>query len=80
MLFHPSFDADATKDACDIHVVDSTMFDLFQTPLRMNAFYDNNQEDYVWHWSSRAYMLARVRNDGTDYEKGIIKCAVDMDS
>jgi hypothetical protein len=77
VLFHPSFDADATTSAADVHMIDITAFDLFQTPLRMNAFYDNNQEDYVWHWSNRAYLLPRVKHDGTDYEKGIIKVAVD---
>jgi hypothetical protein len=59
IIFHPSFDADATTSAADVHMIDTTAFDLFQTPLRMNAFYDNNQEDYVWHWSNRAYLLPK---------------------
>ena len=73
-------DADATEDAFDIYMVDRNSFDLFTTPLTVRGFFDNNTEDFVWHWKTRAYLLARPKYDGTEWLKGQVKCVVDWNS
>jgi hypothetical protein len=77
IVFSEWVDADATTDAFDIYMVDRNGFDLFTTPLTVRGFFDNNTEDFVWHWKTRAYLLAKPKNDGTEWLKGIVKCTVD---
>ena len=79
VIYSEWVDADASKDAYDIYMVDRNSFDLFSTPMTVRGFFDNNTEDFVWHWKTRAYLLARPLNDGTDWLKGIVKCTVDWD-
>ena len=57
----------------DVYMVDEESFDLFMTPLKVRGFFENNTEDFVWHWKTRAYLLAKPKNDGTDWFKGIVK-------
>ena len=68
-------DPDAVLTAFDVLMVDENMFDLYSNPLKVRGFFDNNTEDFVWHWKTRAYMIPRVLNDKTDYLKGITKIA-----
>lgn len=81
VYFHPLVHAGATKDACNLYMVDTTAFDLFTTPLKMRGFFDNNTEDFVWHWQTRQYLLARPKRDSTDayYKKGLVLCALNLD-
>lgn len=78
--FHPLWDRDATKDAIDLYMIDTDMHDLFMTPIKARGFFDNNTEDFIWHWQTRLYLLSRPLNDGTDWNKGIVKCTVDIDT
>ncbi len=80
IIFSEWVDNNATEDAFDIYMVDRKMFDLYQTPLSVRGFFDNNTEDFVWHWKTRAYMLPRALNDGTEWLKGQVKCVVDWNS
>lgn len=68
-LAHPA----AAITDFDVFMVDEESFDLFMTPLKVRGFFENNTEDFVWHWKTRAYLLARPKNDGTDWFKGIVK-------
>lgn len=68
-------DADAALTAFDVLMVDENMFDLYSNPLKVRGFFDNNNEDFVWHWKTRAYLVPRPLNDGTDWFKGVIKIA-----
>lgn len=78
--FHPLWDTNATKDAIDLFMIDVGSHDLFTTPIKARGFFDNNTEDFVWHWQTRLYLLSRPLNDGTDWNKGIVKCTVDIDT
>ena len=80
IVFSEWVDADATEDAFDIYMVDRNSFDLFSTPMSVRGFFDNNTEDFVWHWKTRAYLLARPKHDGTEWLKGQVKCTVDWNS
>ena len=73
ITFTPLVDPDATEDLADIYVVDEEAFDLFMTPLKVRGFFDNNTEDFVWHWKTRAYLLARPKYDGTEWLKGQVQ-------
>jgi hypothetical protein len=79
VIFSEWADADATKDAFDVHMVDSNCYDLHMTPMSVRGFFDNNTEDFVWHWKTRAYLLVRGKHDGTEWKKPLIKCTVDWD-
>lgn len=68
-LAHPT----AAITDFDVFMVDEESFDLFMTPLKVRGFFDNNSEDFIWHWKTRAYLLARPKNDGIDWFKGIVK-------
>ena len=80
IIFSEWVDADATKDAFDIYMVDRNGFDLFTTPMSVRGFFDNNTEDFVWHWKTRAYLLAKPKHDGIEWLKGQVKCTVDWDA
>jgi hypothetical protein len=73
ITFTPFVDPDAAIGTFDAFMVDESAFDLFMNPLKVRGFFDNNTEDFVWHWKSRMYLLARPQHDGTDYFKGIVK-------
>lgn len=79
-VFSEWVDADATEDAFDIYMMNRGSFDIFQTPLKVRGFFDNNTEDFVWHWKTRAYLLAKPLFNGTDWRKGLVKCVVDWNS
>ena len=79
IYFSDHFDSDATKDACDIYMIDTSKFKLFMTPLKNKAFYSNDQDDYVWRWQTRAAYGSLPKYDGTEWLKGIVKCALDID-
>jgi len=68
-------DPDAALTAFDVVMVDESAFDLYSTPLKVRGFFDNNTEDFVWHWQTRAYVVSRPKNDGTDWLKGACKIA-----
>lgn len=80
VIFSEWCDADATEDAYDIYMADRNGFDLFQTPMKVRGYFDNNTEDFVWHVKTRAYLLARPKHDGTEWLKGLVKCTVDWNS
>ena len=73
ITFTPLVDPDAAINTFDVFMVDENAFDLFMTPLKVRGYFDNNTEDFVWHWKTRAYLLARPKNNATDWMKGIIK-------
>ena len=73
ITFTPWADPDAAIGTFDVFMVDENSFDLFMNPMKVRGFFDNNTEDFVWHWKTRAYLLARPKNDGTDWFKGIVK-------
>jgi hypothetical protein len=75
ITFSKLVDPDAAITAFDVIMVDENAFDLYTTPLKIRGFFDNNTEDFVWHWKTRAYLLARPKNDGTDYLKATCKIA-----
>jgi hypothetical protein len=75
ITFTDLVDPDAVLTAFDVVMVDENSFDLYSNPLKVRGFFDNNTEDFVWHWKTRAYMIPRVRNNGTDYTKGFVKIA-----
>ena len=66
-------DPNASITLADVYMVDESGFDLFMNPLKVRGFFENNTEDFVWHWKTRAYLLARPKNDGTDWFKGTCK-------
>ena len=72
------YDADASKDAVDIYMVDTSAFTIYQTPIIARAFWDDQTENFYWRWKTRGYLLSKPMHDGTDWVKGIIKCAVDL--
>lgn len=80
IVFSEWVDANATEDAFSIYMVDKTCYDLFMTPMNVRGFFDNNTEDFVWHWKTRAYMLSKPKYDGTEWKKAIVKCVVDWNS
>ena len=75
ITFTPLIDPNATEELADIFIVDENAFDLFMTPLKVRGFFDNNTEDFVWHWKTRAYLLARPKYNGTKWYKGAIQLA-----
>ena len=72
ITFTPHCDPTATTVSLDIFMVDENAFDLYQTPLNVRGFFDNNTEEFVWHWKTRAYLLPRPIHDGTEWKKGMI--------
>ena len=81
ITFTPHIDPDASTNALEINMVDESAFDLYQTPLSVRGFFDNNTEDFVWHWKTRAYLLPRPIHDGTEWKKGSIAILiVDLES
>lgn len=68
-------DPDATIALADVYMVDETAFDLFMNPIKVRGFFENNTEDFVWHWKTRAYLLPQPLNDGTDWFKATCKIA-----
>lgn len=68
-------DPDASIALADVYMVDETAFDLFMNPIKVRGFFENNTEDFVWHWKTRAYLLPRPLNDGTDWFKATCKIA-----
>ena len=59
ITFTPHIDPNATTVALAIYMIDESAFDLYMTPLTVRGFFDNNTEDFVWHWKTRAYLLPR---------------------
>jgi len=72
------YDADATKDAVDVYMVDTNAFTIWQTPLTARAFWDDKTEYYYWRWKTRGYLLSKPLHNGTDWRKAIVKCTVDL--
>jgi hypothetical protein len=72
------YDADATRDAVDLYMIDRSAFTIYQTPLRLRAHFNQDTRHFYWRWSSRGVILAKPINDGTDWIKGIVKCTVDI--
>lgn len=75
ITFTPFIDPNATTNALAIYMVDENAYDLYMTPLNVRGFFDNNTEDFVWHWKTRAYLLPRPIHDGTEWKKGQIQIA-----
>ena len=75
ITFTPHIDPNATTGALALYMVDESAYDLFMTPLKVRGFFDNNTEDFVWHWKTRAYLLPRPLHDGTEWKKGQIQIA-----
>jgi len=75
ITFTDLVDPDAVLTAFDVVMVDENSFDIYSNPLKVRGFFDNNTEDFVWHWKTRAYMIPRVKHNGTDYTKGFTKIA-----
>ena len=76
ITFTPHIDPNATTNALAIYMVDEGAYDLYQTPLKVRGFFDNNTEDFVWHFKTRAYLLPRPLHDGTEWKKGQVQIAV----
>lgn len=72
------YDSDADRDAVDLYMIDADAFTIHQTPVMMRAFWDAKTEHYYWRWKTRGVILAKPMNDGTDWQKGIVKCTVDI--
>lgn len=72
------YDADATKDVVDLYMIDTGSFTIYQTPVRMASFYNEETEHIYWRWSTRAIPLSKPMHNGTDWKKGIVKCTVDI--
>jgi len=68
-------DPNAIITAFDVLMVQEDAFDLYSTPMKVRGYFDNNTEDFVWHWKTRAYLVSNPLNDGTDWLKGICKIA-----
>lgn len=75
ITFTPHIDPNATTNALALYMVDESAYDLYMTPLNVRGFFDNNTEDFVWHWKTRAYLLPRPLHDGTEWKKGQIQIA-----
>lgn len=75
ITFTPHIDPNATTNAMALYMVDESAYDLFMTPLKVRGYFDNNTEDFVWHWKTRAYLLPRPKFDGTEWKKGQIQIA-----
>ncbi len=73
ITFTPWADPNAAIGTFDVFMVDESAFTLFTNPLKVRGFFDNNTEDFVWHWKTRAYLLPIPKHDGTDWKKGIVK-------
>jgi len=79
LFFCEYWDADATKDAVDVYMVDSTAFTIYQTPVIARAHWNPDTEHYYWRWKTRGVVLpSKIRHDGTDWKKGMLKVAVDL--
>jgi hypothetical protein len=72
------YDENATKNAIDVYMVDADAHEIHHTPHIMRSFWSNETESFVWRWKTRAYMVSNPINDDTDWNKGIVKCTVDM--
>jgi len=73
------YDATATDhNSVDVYMVDTGAFTIWQTPLTARAFWDDRTENYYWHWRTRGYLLSKPIHDGTDWQKGIVMCTVDL--
>jgi hypothetical protein len=75
ITFCPLIDPDASTALADVYMIDESAFDLYMNPMKVRGFFDNNTEDFVWHWKTRAYLLARPKWDGTDWKKATCKIA-----
>ena len=75
ITFTPHIDPNPTVNSLALYMVDEMAYDLYQTPLNVRGFFDNNTEDFVWHWKTRAYLLPRPIHDGTEWKKGQIQIA-----
>jgi hypothetical protein len=78
-IFSPYYDIDATKDAVDVWMFDEMAYNIMMTPIRARAFYDDQLEAFMWHWSTRAVPSPNPLHDGTDYVAGKVKLAIDLD-
>lgn len=72
------YDSNATKDVVDVFMIDASAHEIHQTPLMAKAFWDEKTENYYWRWKTRAYFVSNPIHDGTDWNKGIVKCTVDL--
>ena len=75
ITFTPHIDPNAVTTAMAIYMIDESAYDLFMTPLKVRGYFDNNTEDFVWHWKTRAYLLPRPLHDKTEWKKGQIQIA-----
>lgn len=78
-VFSEYYDSDATKDAVDVYMFDADAHNIATTPLKARAFFNNDTESFVWHWFVRAVYAADPRHNGTDYIRGAVKLAIDLD-
>jgi len=80
IIWSPWVDSDTTIDASDVYMVDASAFAYTMTPISIRAFFDNNTEDWVWHYQTRFVLRPKPRNDGTEWLKGIVKCTIDTNT
>lgn len=75
ITFTPHVDSDASSAVSDVYMVDENAYNLFMNPLKVRGFFDNNTEDFVWHWKTRAYLLPTPKYHKTDAEwkKALVK-------
>lgn len=79
LFFSEYWDSNATKDAVDVYMIDSTAFTIYQTPVIARAHWNADTEHYYWRWKTRGVVLpSKIRNDGTDWKKGMCKCVLDL--
>ena len=78
IIFSPWIDSDSAITAADIYMVDASAFAYTMTPISIRAFFDNNTEDWVWHYQSRFVLRPKPRHDGTEWLKGAVYTTVDL--
>jgi hypothetical protein len=70
--------AAALTGVTNVYMADASAFTIFQNPISGRAFFDDNREKYYWRWKTRGYLLAKSKHNGTDWQKGIVLCAIDL--
>lgn len=78
VYYNPYIDSGATTGAAAIYVIDTSKFELHMTPLKARAFWNDENDCYVWRWKTRMVPCALPMHDGTDYLKGIAGFDIDI--
>ncbi len=78
-IFNPYYDEDATKDAVDVWMFDENSYSIAMTPINSRAYFNDEMEEFQWHWNTRAVPMPNPLNDDTDWIAGKIKLAIDLD-